>query len=285
MPRSWLHGLLLKTLQIFFFLLKWDKNPPDSRGAASSDRAATVQLSSLIPAQPTPLMLILKLTFQKVLIDENWLHLPLLHAEHTNVMAQTWSMPSLMTHFRLHQFIVLKLFSFNQQSFRRNKYFVESQIFQKLVMIIKLELELEVEFDEICISYLLLPPLLLSAFMITTPKQSINDWPKYSYHWISMLNIWKVQGKIPESRGSFCLCVWTDQRQEAAVSPQEYWSRLEMGWYCLQQSLTQCWSPGHWQLYVKTAPSAPTLRILSQNINSWRYSKCEYWWYKSVQLI
>ena len=29
---------------------------------------------------------------------------------------------------------------------------MESQIFQKLVMIIKLELELEVEFDEICIS-------------------------------------------------------------------------------------------------------------------------------------
>ena len=131
---------------------KSDKNPPNSLGAASSDRAATVQLSSLIPAQPTPLILILKLTFQKVLIDENWLHLPLLHTEHTNVMAQTWSMPSLMTHFRLHQFIVLKLFSFNQQSFRRNKYFVESQIFQKLVMIIKLELELEVEFDEICIS-------------------------------------------------------------------------------------------------------------------------------------
>ena len=34
------------------FQCKSAKNPPHSRGAASSERAATVQLSSLIPAQP-----------------------------------------------------------------------------------------------------------------------------------------------------------------------------------------------------------------------------------------
>ena len=186
------------------FQFKSAKNPPVSRGAASSERAATVQLSSLIPAQPTPLMLILKLTFQKVLIDENWLHLPLLHTEHTNVMAQTWSIPSLMTHFRLHQFIVLKLFSFNQQSFRRNKYFVESQIFQKLVMIIKVELELEVEFDEICISSSSRPCCSAVLWLLLQrPNNLLTIEPSTSYHCISMLNIWKVQGKIPESRDPF----------------------------------------------------------------------------------
>ena len=199
-----------------------------------------------------------------MLIDENWLHLPLLHTEHTNVMAQTWSIPSLMTHFRLHQFIVLKLFSFNQQSFRRNKYFVERQNFQKLVMIIKLELELEVEFDEICISSSCSCCSALLWLQRPNTPLTINPTTDYSWHWISKLNIWKVQGRIPESGGSFCLCVWTVQRQEAGASPREYWSWLEMGWYCLQQSLTQCWSPGHWQLYVKTAPSAQQYEFYSK---------------------